>query len=35
LYLDAKNRAKPSLHRDSFLAKEPGLCPVLASGYAN
>jgi hypothetical protein len=21
LYLDAKNRAKPSLHRDSFLAK--------------
>ena len=34
LYLDAKNRAKPSLHRDSFLAKETGLCPVLLSGYA-
>ena len=34
LYMDAKNPAKPSLHRDSFLAKEPGLCPVLSSGYA-
>ena len=28
----AKTRAIPSLHRDSFLAKVPGLCPVLASG---
>ncbi len=25
----AKTRAVPSLHRDSFLAKVPGLCPVL------
>jgi hypothetical protein len=24
----AKTRAVPSLHRDSFLAKVPGLCPV-------
>ena len=24
----AKTRAIPFLHRDSFLAKEPGLCPV-------
>jgi hypothetical protein len=24
----AKTRAIPSLHRDSLLAKEPGLCPV-------
>ena len=30
----AKTRAIPSLHRDSFLAKVPGLCPVLASGNA-
>jgi hypothetical protein len=29
LYLDGKNCAVPSLHRDSFLAKVPGLCPVL------
>jgi len=28
----AKTRAIPSLHRDSFLAKVPGLCPVLSSG---
>jgi hypothetical protein len=28
----AKTRAIPSLHRDSFLAKVPGFCPVLASG---
>jgi hypothetical protein len=28
----AKTRAIPSLHRDSFLAKVPGLCPVLLSG---
>ena len=27
----AKTRAIPSLHRDSFSAKVPGLCPVLAS----
>jgi hypothetical protein len=25
----AKIRAVPSLHRDSFLSKVPGLCPVL------
>jgi hypothetical protein len=30
----AKTRAIPSLHRDSFSAKVPGLCPVLASGNA-
>jgi hypothetical protein len=30
--MTAKTRAIPSLHRDSFLAKVPGLCPVLASG---
>ena len=30
----AKTRAIPSLHRDSFLPKVPGLCPVLASGNA-
>ena len=30
----AKTRAIPSLHRDSFLAKVPGLYPVLASGNA-
>jgi len=35
----AKTRAKPSLHRDpslrsGLLAKVPGFCPVLASGYA-
>jgi hypothetical protein len=29
LYQDGKNHAVPSLHRDSFLAKEPGPCPVL------
>ena len=28
----AKTRAIPSLHRDNFPAKEPRLCPVLASG---
>ena len=28
----AKTRAIPSLHRDSFLAKVPGPCPVPASG---
>ena len=28
----AKTRAIPSLHRDSFIAKVPGLCPLLASG---
>jgi hypothetical protein len=28
----AKTRAIPSLHRDNFLAKVPGPCPVLASG---
>ena len=28
----AKTRAIPSLHRDNFLAKVPGLCPVLSSG---
>ena len=30
--LTAKTRAIPSLHRDNFPAKEPRLCPVLASG---
>ena len=30
--MTAKTRAIPSLHRDSFAAKVPGLCPVLASG---
>jgi hypothetical protein len=30
--LTAKTHAIPSLHRDSFAAKVPGLCPVLASG---
>jgi hypothetical protein len=30
----AKTRDIPSLHRDSFLAKVPGLCPVLSSGNA-
>ena len=29
LYLDGKTCAIPSLHRDSFLAKVPGLFPVL------
>jgi len=28
LYLDGKNHAVPSLHRDNILAKVPGLCPV-------
>jgi hypothetical protein len=32
LYPDSKKCAIPSLHRDSFLAKVPGLCPVLSSG---
>jgi hypothetical protein len=32
VYLDGKKCAIPSLHRDSFSAKEPGLCPVLSSG---
>jgi hypothetical protein len=26
--MTAKTRAIPSLHRDSYSAKEPGLCPV-------
>ena len=30
--MTAKTRAIPSLHRDYFSAKEPGLCPVLSSG---
>jgi hypothetical protein len=30
--ITAKTRAIPSLHRDSFLAKVQGPCPVLASG---
>ncbi|MFZ0472128.1 MAG: hypothetical protein WAL94_05905 [Bacteroidales bacterium] len=30
--MTAKTRAIPSLHRDNFLAKVPGLCPVLSSG---
>jgi len=30
--MTAKTRAIPSLHRDSFLAKVSGFCPVLASG---
>ena len=29
LYLDGKTCAIPSLHRDNFLAKVPGSCPVL------
>jgi hypothetical protein len=29
LYPDSKNRAIPSLHRDSFLPKVTGLYPVL------
>ena len=32
LYLDGKKCAIPSLHRDIFLAKVPGLCPDAASG---
>jgi hypothetical protein len=32
LYLDGKKCAIPSLHRDSFQAKEQGLCPDAASG---
>jgi len=32
LYPDGKNHALPSLHHDSFVAKVPGLYPVLASG---
>ncbi len=32
LYPDGKKCAIPSLHRDSFLAKVPGPCPVLSSG---
>jgi hypothetical protein len=40
LYPDGKNRAVPSLHRDSFLAKVPGPdsyrdCPALTSGNTN
>ena len=31
LYPDGKKRAILSLHRDSFLAKVPGPCPVLSS----
>ena len=30
--MTAKTRAIPSLQRDNFSSKEPGLCPVLASG---
>jgi hypothetical protein len=30
----AKTRAKPSLHRDSFLAYRDRFVAVLASGYA-
>ena len=30
--MTAKTRAIPSLHRDNFAAKVPGLCPVPASG---
>jgi hypothetical protein len=30
----AKTHAISSLHRDSYAAKVPGLCPVLASGNA-
>jgi hypothetical protein len=30
----AKTLAVPSLHRDNFSAKEPGPCPVHASGNA-
>ena len=33
LYLDGKNHAVPSLHRDSFSAKVPGLLP--AAGATN
>ena len=32
LYHDGKKCAIPSLHRDSFAAKVPGPCPVLALG---
>jgi hypothetical protein len=32
LYPDGKKCAIPSLHRDSFSAKVPGLCPDAASG---
>jgi hypothetical protein len=32
--MTAKTRAIPSLHRDSYVAKVPGPCPVLASGNA-
>jgi hypothetical protein len=32
LCIVAKTRAIPSLHRDSFLAKVPGLDSVLSSG---
>ena len=32
LYLDGKNHSIPSLHRDSFVAKVPGLCPDASSG---
>ena len=34
LYPDSKNHAVPSLHRDSFSAKVPGLVPGAASGNA-
>jgi hypothetical protein len=30
--MDGKKCAIPSLHRDNFLAKVSGPCPVLASG---
>jgi hypothetical protein len=35
LYHDSKNRAIPSLRRDSILAKVPGPCPALTSGNTN
>jgi hypothetical protein len=31
-YMTAKTHAIPSLHRDCFLPKVPGLCPDAASG---
>jgi hypothetical protein len=32
--MTAKTRAIPSLHRDRFVTKVPGPCPVLSSGNA-
>ena len=34
MYLDGKNRAVLSSHRDSFVAKVPGLCPDASSSNA-